>query len=362
MSPSKPAKAIAVSSLTKNYGSFQAVKGVSFEVGKGEIVGFLGPNGAGKSTVMKILTCFMSSTSGTVEVAGHNVYTDPIAVRRVVGYQPENVPLYDEMVVFDYLMFMAKMRGVPRARRISRIDHAIDVCGLRTVVSKLIGELSKGYRQRVGLAQALVHDPEVLILDEPMSGLDPNQAVEIRDLLKEIGKTKTILFSSHILQEIEKLCDRVLIIDSGLIVADGTTAELTALLEGRRRYQVQLRLREENDSGEAKKKLEELAKRVQSMSSSEVGVSVYLLTSNNDCRAGISELAKSEGWELLQLHERVLTLEDVFRSLTGGEKGAAKGRFGPPSDRGKGTAQAAVPKKDKKADADGDEADQHASN
>ena len=324
MSPSKSSKAITVEDLTKSYGSFQAVKGVSFEVGKGEIVGFLGPNGAGKSTVMKILTCFMSSTSGTVQVAGYNVYTHPIAVRRVVGYQPENVPLYDEMVVYDYLMFMAKMRGVSRSDRVARIDHVIDVCGLRAVVSRLIRELSKGYRQRVGLAQALIHDPEVLILDEPMSGLDPNQSVEIRDLLKEIGKTKTILFSSHILQEIEKLCDRVLIIDNGLMVADGTTAELTALLEGKRRYDVLLRLDDDTDDSAVTGKLEELAGSVQTLSVTEDGVSGYQLTSDTDSRSEISELVRSEGWELLQLNERVLTLEDVFRSLTAGDKASAQ--------------------------------------
>ena len=326
MSPSKPSKAITVENLTKNYGSFQAVKGISFEVGKGEIVGFLGPNGAGKSTVMKILTCFMSSTGGTVRVAGHDVYTDPIAVRRVVGYQPENVPLYDEMMVYDYLVFMAKMRGVPRGKRGAQIDHVIDVCGLRTVVAKLIRELSKGFRQRVGLAQALIHDPEVLILDEPMSGLDPNQAVEIRDLLKEIGKTKTILFSSHILQEIEKLCDRVLIIDTGLMVADGTTAELTALLEGKRRYDVHLRLGDDSDDTEVRGKLEELAAGVEDLAVAEDGVTGYRLSSDTDSRAQLSELAQSEGWELLRLNERVLTLEDVFRSLTGGDKAAASAR------------------------------------
>lgn len=231
MGKTNTSSAIVVKDLVKDYGRFRAVKGVSFEVGQGQIVGFLGPNGAGKSTVMKVLTCFMSATRGTVQVAGHDVYKEPLAVRRAVGYQPENVPLYEDMVVWDYLVFMARMRGVKRSNRRERIDHVISVCGLRAVVSKQIGELSKGFRQRVGLAQALVHDPPVLILDEPMSGLDPNQIVEIRDLLKKIGREKTILFSSHILQEIEKLCDRVIVLNDGLIVTD---TEIQALRdEGR---------------------------------------------------------------------------------------------------------------------------------
>lgn len=218
--------AILVRNLHKFYGDFEAVKGISFDVKKGEIVGFLGPNGAGKSTVMKILTCYMSATEGEVKVAGHDVYQNPLEVREAVGYQPENVPLYEEMLVIDYLLFMAKMRGVAKESRAVRVDHVARVCGLNLVMGKPIGELSKGYRQRVGLAQALIHDPPVVILDEPMSGLDPNQITEIRDLIKTIGKEKTVIFSSHIMQEIEKLCDRVLIIDQGKIVADSSVSDL----------------------------------------------------------------------------------------------------------------------------------------
>ncbi len=330
MSKSASSAAISVQNLTKNYGSFRAVKGVSFEVGKGQIVGFLGPNGAGKSTIMKILTCYMSGNSGEVQVAGRDVYKDALAVRRVVGYQPENVPLYDEMVVRDYLMFMAKMRGVARSRRRERIDHVVDVCGLRAVVSKLVRELSKGYRQRVGLAQALVHDPEVLVLDEPMSGLDPNQIVEIRDLLKEVGKTKTVLFSSHILQEIEKLCDRVIILKAGQIVADGTSGELTALLEGRRRFSVVLRGTAETK--ETKSKLESISNRVQTATSSED--QSYVLTAGKDIRSAIFELAKENDWELLEVSERVLTLEDVFMELTGDRTSSAKFGVGSKTDAG----------------------------
>ncbi len=219
--------AIVVKGLHKSYGRFEAVRGISFEIDRGQIVGFLGPNGAGKSTVMKILTCFMSASAGEVTVAGRDIYADPLGVRRSVGYQPENVPLYREMVVHDYLVFMAKMRGVQKADRAGRIKRVAEQCGITGVMAKLIGELSKGFRQRVGLAQALIHDPDVLILDEPMSGLDPNQIIEIRDLIKQIGSQKTVIFSSHILGEIEKICDRVMILDKGRIIADGTVSELT---------------------------------------------------------------------------------------------------------------------------------------
>jgi ABC-2 type transport system ATP-binding protein len=213
---------IEVKNLTKFYGDFQALKGISFEVHQGEIVGFLGPNGAGKSTTMKILTCFMAATSGSAKVVGRDVFEDSIAVRARVGYLPESVPLYDQMIVYDYIEHLAEMRGVPASRRADRVKYAIEVCGLAPVVGKKIDELSKGYRQRVGLAQALVHEPDVLILDEPTSGLDPNQIVEIRELIRRIGREKTVLLSTHILQEIEALCDRVILINGGKVVADGT--------------------------------------------------------------------------------------------------------------------------------------------
>lgn len=317
------AKAIVVKNLNKFYGSFQAVDNVSFEVARGEIVGFLGPNGAGKSTIMRVLTCYMSATGGDVQVAGHDVYRQPLAVRRAVGYQPEDVPLYEDMVVYDYLAFMAKMRGVRKADRELRLQYVTVVCGLRDVMGKLVRELSKGFRQRVGLAQALIHDPEVLILDEPMSGLDPNQIIEIRDLIKKIGREKTVIFSSHILQEIEKLCDRLLIIDRGRIVADGTAAELTALLEGRRRYLVSVAAAGADETA-VKRQLESLAKRVQVLppAVTESGELRFQLTSDEgeDLREAVSDAVHAAGWGLLELREVVLTLEDVFRTLTGRDR------------------------------------------
>jgi ABC-2 type transport system ATP-binding protein len=213
---------IVVDGLTKTYGDFKALDRVSFEVQPGEIVGFLGPNGAGKSTTMKILTCFMAATEGTAKVAGYDVHAESAEVRKRVGYLPENVPLYDEMLVWDYLKFIAEVRGVAKPAREERIEEVIERTGLHNVVHKEISELSKGYRQRVGLAQAIIHKPEVLILDEPTTGLDPNQIIEIRDVISEIGEEKTVIFSTHILQEIAAVCDRIVIINRGRLVADGT--------------------------------------------------------------------------------------------------------------------------------------------
>jgi ABC-2 type transport system ATP-binding protein len=225
---SKAETTIEVRDLTKYYGDFQALRGISFDVHRGEIVGFLGPNGAGKSTTMKILTCYMAATTGTAKVMNIDVTQDSIGVRARIGYLPESVPLYDQMVVFDYLDHLAELRGVPSSKREAAVTHAVEVCGLGPVVAKKIDELSKGYRQRVGLAQALVHSPDVLILDEPTSGLDPNQIVDIRELIRSIGKEKTVLLSTHILQEIEALCDRVILINGGTVVADGNFDELYA--------------------------------------------------------------------------------------------------------------------------------------
>ena len=219
---------IAVSGLQKFYGDFHALKGIDFSIHRGEVVGFLGPNGAGKSTTMKILTCFMAASAGKAKVMGKDVFDDPLAVRRSVGYLPESVPLYEDMLVYDYLTHMATLRGVAADKRADRVDEVVRMVGLGPVAGRAIGELSKGYRQRVGLAQAIVHSPDVLILDEPTSGLDPNQIVEIRDVIRDIGREKTVLLSTHVMQEIEALCDRIIVIASGKIVADGTFEDLYA--------------------------------------------------------------------------------------------------------------------------------------
>ncbi len=228
MASDSTSASISVEGLTKLYGSFQALNGIDFSVQPGEIVGFLGPNGAGKSTTMKILTCFMSATQGHARVAGYDVREDSEEVRSRIGYLPENVPLYDEMLVYDYLEFIARVRGVAKDKRREAIKRAATMAGLEAVIARAISELSKGYRQRVGLAQAIIHEPEVVILDEPTTGLDPNQIIEIRDLIKTIGKEKTVLFSTHIMQEVAAVCDRVIIINKGSIVADDTVEALAA--------------------------------------------------------------------------------------------------------------------------------------
>ncbi|HYG73548.1 MAG TPA: ATP-binding cassette domain-containing protein [Planctomycetota bacterium] len=219
---------VDVNHLVKTYGPLRAVDDLSFQVRRGEIVGLLGPNGAGKSTTMKVLTCYIVADGGTATVAGVSIDDDPVEVRRHIGYLPENAPLYQEMRVKEYLDFVGRLRGMPSVRRKDRIDWAVKSCGLEAKYMSPIGNLSRGYRQRVGLAQAVLHDPDLLILDEPTSGLDPIQLIEIRKLISEIGKTKTVFFSTHIMQEVEAVCNRAFIINRGKLKADGSPSELMA--------------------------------------------------------------------------------------------------------------------------------------
>ncbi len=223
---------IVVEHLTKRYGPQKAVDNVSFRVKAGEVLGFLGPNGAGKTTTMKAISCFIKPEEGDVLVGGYSIHEHPEMIKRNIGYLPENNPLYQEMNIIDFLEFIAKIHGVPKYLIPERILDMVRTCGLEGEKHKLIGELSKGYQQRVGLAQALIHDPEILILDEPTTGLDPNQIVEIRELIKRIGKEKTVILSSHILAEVEATCDRILIINNGRIVVDGTATELRKQAQG----------------------------------------------------------------------------------------------------------------------------------
>ena len=219
---------IKVEGLTKRYGDVTAIEDLSFQVEKGEIVGFLGPNGAGKTTTMRIITGFLPSTDGTVSVAGHDIFEKPMEVKKKIGYLPEHPPLYADMTVAGYLKFVSKIKGVPRSARADAIDRMVERCGLKDVRKKIIGKLSKGYRQRVGLAQAMIHDPQVLILDEPTIGLDPKQIIEIRELVKSLAGDQTIILSTHILPEVTMICQRCLIIDQGRIVADDSLEALTA--------------------------------------------------------------------------------------------------------------------------------------
>jgi ABC-2 type transport system ATP-binding protein len=223
---------IEVENLSKTYSGFRAVQGISFSVKKGEIVGFLGPNGAGKSTTMKVLAGYLPPTDGKIRIAGFDVVTDSLEVRKRIGYMPENVPLYTDMRVNEFLRFRAELKKVPRRRIKERVESVKQLCHLKDVENKIIGTLSKGYRQRVGLADAMVHEPELLILDEPTIGLDPNQIRSVRDLIKDLGKKHTILLSTHILPEVELTCDRVLVINRGRIEASDTPANLTKVVRG----------------------------------------------------------------------------------------------------------------------------------
>ncbi|MBC3542276.1 gliding motility-associated ABC transporter ATP-binding subunit GldA [Rufibacter sediminis] len=300
---------IEIKDLTKLYGPQAAVDHVSFTVGSGEIVGFLGPNGAGKSTTMKIATCYLPPSSGTVLVNGHDVLEEPKEVRRQVGYLPEHNPLYLDMYVREYLHFVGKLHGLGSTQVKARTEEMINLCGLTRERHKKIGALSKGYRQRVGLAQALIHDPQVLILDEPTTGLDPNQIVEIRQLIKEVGQAKTVLFSTHIMQEVSALCDRVLIINQGQLVADSPVADLRNM--GRKETRILAEFESEVDTAP----LLSLpgVERVEPAGPLRYRV---IAASNIDLRSSIFRLAGERGWPLVGLQQEENSLEKLFQDLT----------------------------------------------
>lgn len=303
---------ITVENLTKIYGSQKAVDDISFQVKTGEILGFLGPNGAGKSTTMKIISCFLSPTQGSVQLDGFDIDKHSEEVRRRIGYLPENNPLYTDMSIFDYLYLSASLQNVSEKEIPGRIKKMVDICGLGPECHKDINELSKGFRQRVGLAQALIHDPDVLILDEPTTGLDPNQIVEIRSLIKEIGKQKTVMLSSHILKEVEATCDRILIINKGKLVADGSTEELKARSSATNRLLLQIR---GDGVQEGLLKLDTVAQ--VSPAGDPKSESWYVDTKNGmDSREEIFRLCVEKNWVLLQLTPLQSSLEDVFRKLT----------------------------------------------
>ena len=309
---------IEVKNLTKSYGATIAVNNVSFSAQAGEIVGFIGPNGAGKSTTMRVITCYLPADDGTVTVDGYDVFEESIEARKRIGYLPESNPLYTDMGVVDYLKFIAQVRGISGHTRNERIKDVIDICSLEPMMHKNIGELSKGYRQRVGLAQALIHDPPVLILDEPTAGLDPYQIIEIRNLIKEIGRQKTIIFSTHILSQVAATCDRTLIISNGKIVANDSPQNLALSAMDQQITQVGIIGPHE----EIQTKLEHLDfvlgfKQVDSGLES----TCYHVTSHKDHQTA-PELAKfvsQNNWELTELYKTAIDLEDVFLKLTRSE-------------------------------------------
>lgn len=308
---------IKVEGLTKRYARHVAVNDISFEVGKGQIVGFLGPNGAGKTTTMRVLTCFLPPTQGRVEVAGFDVMQDPLEVKRRIGYLPEAPPLYPEMEVVEYLTFVGRLKGISRADVAKRVDEVSERCAIGDVKTKLISKLSKGYRQRVGLAQAIIHNPDVLILDEPTSGLDPKQIIETRELIRNLSGEHTIILSTHILSEVEHSCQQVIIIDHGKLVATDSVANLTNRLRGAEAVAVEIEGAGNADA--ARQKLEQVS-----------GVSRVILKESNDSRstfeveslqgrhirADLARAVVGAGWNLNELRPVGLSLEEIFLQLT----------------------------------------------
>jgi ABC-2 type transport system ATP-binding protein len=306
---------ISVEHLSKQYAGRTAVDDVSFEVGQGEVVGFLGPNGAGKSTVMRIITSYLAATAGRVEVAGFDIFRDSVKARREIGYMPENVPLYEDMRVKEYLHFRGRLKGLRGREARVRVGEVMAVCGLTEVRKKMISSLSKGFRQRVGLADALVHRPRLLILDEPTNGLDPNQIRQVRELIRQLGESHTILLSTHILPEVEATCGRVIIIDHGKIKASDTPENLQQRIRTAGAIEVELQVAAEP----AASKLREIphVRRVLSQEMSD-GWRRFTVRMDNgaDAREAIHALALAHRWPLRELTRRTATLEDVFIELT----------------------------------------------
>ena len=306
---------ITVENLTKRYGSVTAVDGISFEVGKGEIVDFLGPNGAGKSTTMKMLSCYLPPTSGRAEVAGFDVFKDSLKARERIGYMPEHVPLYNDMRVTEYLKYRAALKGVRGRRMKERITDVMELCGLGDVGKKLVGNLSKGYRQRVGLADAMVHEPDLLILDEPTIGLDPNQIRQVRELIRNLGRHHTILISTHILPEVELTCSRVLIINQGRIEASDAPENLRARLGATGDVRLEVKV---PDLENAKKGLLGVrgVKSVSVIEEGEWTTFALGIEANADPREDIYRAAMERNWSLRELSRERVTLEDVFADIT----------------------------------------------
>jgi ABC-2 type transport system ATP-binding protein len=318
---------IKVEGLTKRYANHVAVDNISFEVAKGQIVGFLGPNGAGKTTTMRVLTCFLPPTSGSASIGDFDVLEQPMEVKKRIGYLPETPPLYPEMEVGEYLEFVGRLKNVPKQNLAKRVDEVAEKCSVADVKMKLIGKLSKGYRQRVGLAQAIIHNPDVLILDEPTSGLDPQQIIETRDLIKGLAGDHTIILSTHILPEVEQLCERVIIIAKGRLVATDTVANLTSRLRGAETVAIEVLPR--NGAAlvvqEVQRKLEQVAgvSRVLARDGHLLHGAVAFTVESQQGQHIRPELARAvieSGWNLNNLHAVGLSLEEIFLELTGAPK------------------------------------------
>lgn len=309
---------IKVDNVVKYYGEHLALKGVSYTINKGEIVGFLGPNGAGKSTMMRIITGYLPATSGYVYLDDYEVYDNPIELKKRIGYMPENVSLYTEMTVTDYLKFCAKLKGVPSKKVKSAVENTIEITGLTKYKDRIIGHLSKGYRQRTGIAQAIIHDPEVLILDEPTSGLDPNQLIEVRALIKSLGGTRTVILSTHILSEVEDTCERALIIDSGELIAEDTIEGLKMAMD-REILGGNIELKVADRQNDALLCVREVNGVVQ-VETDNFGTIIIECERGNDSRAEIVKHLVNNNFDVLEIKPKERSLEEVFIYFTDKKK------------------------------------------
>jgi len=307
---------IHVENLTKYYNDLCAVDQISFDISKGEIMGLLGPNGAGKTTTLQILTGFLRPTAGSIRVKDFSIDEDSLQIKKLLGYLPESAPLYHDMLVYDYLDYVANIRRIDSSKKISRIRHLADLCGIREVMHKTINELSKGFKQRVGLAHAMMDDPEILVLDEPTSGLDPNQIIEIRDIIKQIGKEKTVILSTHILSEAEATCDRIVIINKGKIVANDTTETLKQSAGGNNLISISLQNTEFESVKQQFTSISGILDIVQVSNNNGILNLKLTCMSSADIRGDIYKKVRQTDWILLEMHQETQTLENIFRELT----------------------------------------------
>ena len=306
---------IEIKNLYKNYGNVRAVQGINFSISDGEIVGFLGSNGAGKSTTLKILSGYLSPSNGEVSINNLDIVKNSNEIKKIIGYLPESNPLYDDMMVYDLLEFTSKIRNIPSNEFKSALDRVVNQCGLNGVLHKSVRACSKGYKQRVGLACAMIHDPKILILDEPVTGLDPNQIVEIRELIKNLGKEKLVLMSSHILQEIEATVDRIIIIDNGKIVADGSTKKLIKSNKGNIQLQLEILGAKKGEIKNIEKEIENI--KITKILKSKNGYTLNIgYAEKDDPRKELFKFIVKSKWTLLEMTPKSESLEDIFRKLT----------------------------------------------
>ncbi|MDR2304245.1 MAG: ATP-binding cassette domain-containing protein [Treponema sp.] len=330
---------IEVKNLSKKYGNFEAVKDVSFSVGSDQVLGFLGPNGAGKTTIMKILTGYHYPSAGEALVDGVSVQEEPVELKKRIGYLPEGVPLYGDLTVDEYLTFVAEGRGIPKKRRKEAIDSSFEACGLKDMRSRLIEQLSKGYKQRTGLAQAIVHDPAILILDEPTTGLDPNQIIEIRSLIRELGKRKTVILSTHILQEVEAICSQVLILNSGRIAAQGRPEEIAGAMKGGDTWELILKGAEIHAVRSALARLANLIEgglqnqKTEILDNGLIKAVFFVSASAAENGERIFDWAIDSSFKILGMSRKKLSLEDIFVELT--HEPGSRNEASPPEGAGR---------------------------